>query len=274
MTNLFLTCDGSPPFVLVFYSHFHSLSKPITLHPIPMSASCRTASPSPDNFTAIFNSALSQYQRVTGKHLETHPFASQLVSWHSPEAVSEILRKQVQVLSRFRKGDEKLMKWLRPTVDILFTFSSMLAEGIGLVSHPRPVFSPYDHSPTSDSQAYPPARAIFGGIVVLLGVSPILGSLSFVFMTSNGQTARDVAARHDVDMLIDLFEHIHFFLQRLTNYAGIPLNEALTELLGKIMAQLLSLLALSTKMMTDKRISELFHCPCAFLGLSMTQESL
>jgi len=69
-------------------------------------------------------------------------------------------------------------------------------------------------------------------------------------------------------MLIDLFERINFFLQRLTNYAGIPLTEALTELLGKIMAQLLSLLALSTKMMTDKRISELslFHFPCAFLG--------
>jgi len=150
-----------------------------------MSASSRTASPPPDNFTAIFNSALSQYQRVTGKHLETHPFASQLVSC-SPEDVSEILRTQVQVLSRSRKGDAKLMKWLRPTVNILYSFSSMLAEGIGLVSHLRVIFSPYDHSPTSDSQAYPPARAIFGGIVVLLGVSPILGSLSYIYMISNG----------------------------------------------------------------------------------------
>ena len=106
-----------------------------------MSASSRTASPSPDNFTTIFNSALSEYQRVTGKRLETHPFASQLVSWHSPEAVSEILRTHVQVLSRSRKDDEKLMKWLRPTVNILFAFSSMLAEGVGLVSHLRVVLS-------------------------------------------------------------------------------------------------------------------------------------
>jgi hypothetical protein len=71
---------------------------------------------------------------------------------------------------------------------------------------------------------------------------------------------------NDLDMLINLFERIHFFLKRLTNYAGIPLTEALTELLGKIMAQLLSLLALSTKMMTDKIISELSHFPGAFLG--------
>ena len=71
---------------------------------------------------------------------------------------------------------------------------------------------------------------------------------------------------NDLDMLTNLFERIHFFLQRLTNYAGIPLTEALTELLGKIMAQLISLLAFSTKMMTDKIISESFHFPGAFLG--------
>jgi hypothetical protein len=142
----------------------------------------------------------------------------------------------------------------------------MLSEGIGLVSHRRVVLSPYDHSPTPDSQAYPPARAICAGVVVLFGVSPFLSSLSYIYMIPNAQTMRDIGARHDSDMLIGLFERIHFFLQRLTNYAGIRLTEALTELLGKIMAQVLSLLALSTKLMTDKRISELFHFPRTFLG--------
>ena len=58
------------------------------------------------------------------------------------------------------------------------------------------------------------------------------------------------------DTLIHLFERIHFFLQRLKSYTGIPLTNESTELLGKIMAQLLSILALSTKAMTDRRISE------------------
>jgi hypothetical protein len=65
---------------------------------------------------------------------------------------------------------------------------------------------------------------------------------------------RDVVASHDT--LIHLFERINFFLQRLKTYTGIPLTNESTELLGKIMAQLLSVLALSTKAMTDKRISE------------------
>jgi len=53
-----------------------------------------------------------------------------------------------------------------------------------------------------------------------------------------------------------LFERIHFFLQRLKSYTNMPLTNESRELLGKIMAQLLSILALSTKAMTDSKISE------------------
>ena len=56
--------------------------------------------------------------------------------------------------------------------------------------------------------------------------------------------------------LIDLFGRIHFFVQRLKVYTEVPLTEGLTELLGRIMAQLLFILALSTKMMAEKKMSE------------------
>jgi len=69
------------------------------------------------------------------------------------------------------------------------------------------------------------------------------------------QAVRDVAASHDA--VIHMFERIHFFLQRLNIYTGIPLTDELTELLGKIMAQLLCILALSTKVMADSWMSEL-----------------
>jgi hypothetical protein len=59
-------------------------------------------------------------------------------------------------------------------------------------------------------------------------------------------------------MLVSLFERIHIFLQRLNSYTGIPLTTAMTELLGKIMAQVLSILALSTKAMKERRISKRF----------------
>ena len=65
---------------------------------------------------------------------------------------------------------------------------------------------------------------------------------------------RDVAANHDT--LIHIFERVNFFLDRLNRYTGIPFTKDFTELLGKIMAQILSILALSTKMMTERRMSE------------------
>ena len=68
-----------------------------------------------------------------------------------------------------------------------------------------------------------------------------------------------------------IFERIHFFFQRLKSYTRIPLTDQLTELLGKIMAQLLSILALSTKAMTDRKISELIE-PLCFPWLTVFQK--
>jgi hypothetical protein len=66
--------------------------------------------------------------------------------------------------------------------------------------------------------------------------------------------------------LIHLFERIHLFLQRLKSYTGVPPTDEMTELLGKIMALLISILALSSKAMTEKRISVLIHSLSHFLG--------
>jgi hypothetical protein len=65
-----------------------------------------------------------------------------------------------------------------------------------------------------------------------------------------------LVASHDV--LVNLFERIQFFLQRLNICNGIPLTIDMMELFGKIMAQILLILALSTKEMSQSRISECF----------------
>ena len=75
---------------------------------------------------------------------------------------------------------------------------------------------------------------------------------------------KDVSESHDT--LIHLFERIHSFVQRLKSYTGMQLTNESTELLGKIMAQLLRILALSTKAMTNKRISELTRSLCFSLA--------
>jgi len=109
--------------------------RPFQSGALHMSTTNRTASSSRsnDNFTAIFQAASNEYQRTTGNLLDTHPFTTQLDGCDSPEAVLNGFRTQAQAFSEFRKGDEKLMKWLDPIVHVVFTFSETLGEGIGLV---------------------------------------------------------------------------------------------------------------------------------------------
>ena len=64
---------------------------------------------------------------------------------------------------------------------------------------------------------------------------------------------KDVIVSYEA--LTNLLERVQFFLQRLNRYTAIPLTPDMTLFLGKIMAQVLSVLALSTKEMKDMRIS-------------------
>jgi hypothetical protein len=86
------------------------------------------------NFTDIFDAASNEYKILTKQDLHTHPFAAALGDCDSPDAVLNIFRRQAQAFDEFCKGDDRLMKWLNPTVHILYTFSATLGEGIALVS--------------------------------------------------------------------------------------------------------------------------------------------
>jgi len=77
---------------------------------------------------------------------------------------------------------------------------------------------------------------------------------------------RDVIACYD--KLVCLFERVHLFLERLNHYNNTKLTIAFTELLGKIMAQVLHVLALSTKEMKSRQLSASIHL-AHFAGLTM-----
>jgi hypothetical protein len=85
------------------------------------------------NFISIFDAASNEYRKVTKHDLHTHPFACRLNNCDSPDAVLNIFRMQTETFDEFRKGDVRLMKWLDPMVNILFTLSATLGEGIGLL---------------------------------------------------------------------------------------------------------------------------------------------
>jgi hypothetical protein len=54
------------------------------------------------------------------------------------------------------------------------------------------------------------------------------------------------AARASHGILADLFERIENFIQRLGAYTKVPENASLTDIIAKVMAEVLSILAIAT----------------------------
>jgi hypothetical protein len=89
---------------------------------------------SSSNFQLIIDNALKAYKKQTKKDLLAHPLASQLQACDSPAAILAVLQQQVQELDQSRSSDDRWSKWLGPTVNILYSLSETLGEGVNLVS--------------------------------------------------------------------------------------------------------------------------------------------
>ena len=89
---------------------------------------------SSSSFQSIINNALEEYEKRTKKDLLLHPLASELQACNSPAAILAVLQQQVHALGQSRNSDDRWAKWLGPTVNVLYTLSDTLGEGVGLVS--------------------------------------------------------------------------------------------------------------------------------------------
>ena len=67
------------------------------------------------------------------------------------------------------------------------------------------------------------------------------------------QAADGVSSSYDA--LVELFECIANFLKRLRIYTDLPLTTSMTDIIVKIMAELLSVFALATKQIKQGRFS-------------------
>jgi hypothetical protein len=89
-------------------------------------------------FQAVFDAALNEYSRKTGKDIDSDPLTAKLRSCKTSSEVYGILQEQAQMFDDFRNGDRgvQIMRKLKPTVDILLQLCNggVLGEGIGLVS--------------------------------------------------------------------------------------------------------------------------------------------
>ncbi|KAH9007378.1 hypothetical protein EDB83DRAFT_2323812 [Lactarius deliciosus] len=163
-------------------------------------------------FQGIFDAAIKSYHKRTKKDLIAHPLASQLQSCDSISAILAVLQNQVREFDQAHGGDERLTKWLIPTVNVLYAFSAAVSEGVGLM--------------------FSPAKVIFAGIGVFLLAS---------FLSA----AKDVAASKDA--LAELFERIGFFFSRLESYTEVTPTAAMTNIITEIMVEVLTIFGIATK---------------------------
>ncbi|KAH9069639.1 hypothetical protein EDB83DRAFT_2582967 [Lactarius deliciosus] len=175
-------------------------------------APATTSSQSSSNIEGIFDAALKSYKKKTKNDLKKHDIFKQLETCNSPAAILAVFQATQFDFSR-TAGDDRLKKWLVPTINVLYAFSGTLSEGVALV--------------------FPPAKVVFAGVGVLL------------------LAAKDVVASQDI--LVDIFGRIESFLVRLEIYTGVPLTPAMTDKMVQITVEILDILATATKEMEQSR---------------------
>jgi hypothetical protein len=84
-------------------------------------------------FQSILNAALKVYKKKTKKDLLVHPLAAQLQACKSPGDILAVLQDKVKEFDESRSAEERLSRWLNPTINDLFAFSATLGQGVGLV---------------------------------------------------------------------------------------------------------------------------------------------
>ena len=120
---------------IIASSHTVRSSRQLSLSSPP----CSIMSADPSTFTSnsrfasILNAALESYKRKTKEDLASHPLLPSLQFCNSPEAILAVLRDQNPAFNQSQNGDDRLTKWVSPTVNVLYAFSATVGQGIGLV---------------------------------------------------------------------------------------------------------------------------------------------
>ena len=134
------------------------------------------------NFQPMFEKALKEYRKKTGKDLTAHPLAAQINGCDSPEAILTVLERIANELNQCQKSDERLTKWLNPTVNVLSVLSATFGQVAGLVSYSARLITCL--FPNVTFQVFPPATIIFAGIGILLVVGLPAQYFAWVTRTS------------------------------------------------------------------------------------------
>ena len=92
--------------------------------------------PASTNYQSIFDGALQEYKRKTRKDLSSDPLFHRLQSCASPNDIITILRQQIPGFDQSASGsnNDRLTRWLDPTVKVISAFSVTIGDAVALVS--------------------------------------------------------------------------------------------------------------------------------------------
>ena len=206
---------------------------------------------------SILDDALNKYQKNTGQDLRSHPLAIELQSCDSVDGILAILQRQANTLEQLKDRNRGLMKWVCSSVNILYSISSTLGDGVSLVrlrkricGHQRALLTLLSGVPTCETNLhwdwYSPCRLyLFHSFFVGFNIEIV-------------QVAKDETA--SLGVLLDLFERMEDFFKRFKVYSQSFVNAELAELLVKVVVKVLNILSIATKEVEQSRASRSFLC--------------
>ena len=212
------------------------------------------------NNLQLIRDALEDYAKQMKIDLKDNPFAEEVKNCNSPETILQLLEKNKDNFKEYRDKNRKFIDCLDPVVKFVHAFSDILGEASSLVSAERSLRStPFQRHSLLHQVPFQPAKLVFVGINALFTVRFTLDLISqhHPLISSHIRRLKE-SARYDA--LLELFECIGSFLKRLEIYTKISLSTLMTEIIVKIMAELLSILAQAKKKIKHGRLSE---CPLA-----------
>ena len=210
---------------------------------------------SSSSFQPILDAALVNYHKHTKLDLTKHSSAEKLQNSSSLDDVLQLLLERESALDAYRDKHRKLIDSVRPIVQVVHAFSTICAKAVSLVRGQHDISFVFVYPYASLQVPFQPTKAIFVGIDVLLSVCVTLLPIRLLCAIYPPQAAVGVGESYDA--LSDLFERVAAFLNRFCVYTEkIPPSPTMSNVMMKIMTEVLNVLALATKQINQGRFSE------------------
>ena len=202
---------------------------------------------------ALFESALLDYEKQTGISLAKHPLAEQFQNCQSIESVTTLLQEQARSFSEFRESN-KIRKSLKSIASAISSVFARAAFGhdIGMVC---PCYQ----------LGVPPDTCLFDSrsnlrlqyILALVSYSPYVSLFLHAYPCDIRVSQEFKGVGFNFDALVGLLETIARVLKQLDIYTKVPPTPAMTEMVVKIMVELLCTLTFLTKQIKQGQHGEL-----------------